>query len=326
MPTPEWAERLLAQDRDAVPPALNLVDDTRPEAIEATRKLLDEIESAGLDRALRVGITGAPGAGKSTLIDALVRELRAREKTVGIIAVDPSSQRTGGALLGDRMRVRSGASDPGVFLRSMAARQRLGGLADATRAGVEILSAVFDWVIVETVGVGQSETDVTHLVDTLAFVAQPAAGDVLQFIKAGILEWPDVFVVNKSDLGPVAERSRVELEASLGLGTAREDGWTPPVLLAAARDGVGVEPVLEAIENHRRHLEEDDGLKTRRRRGRTGFVLEALEQRYGRFGLEGIGGRAALAKRIEASPTPTASLVAEIAGEIEGALRDGASR
>ena len=326
MPTPEWAERLLARDRDAVAPALNLVDDTRPEAIEATRQLLDALESAALKRALRVGITGAPGAGKSTLIDALVRELRAQEQTVGIIAVDPSSQRTGGALLGDRMRVRSGASDPGVFLRSMAARDRLGGLADATRAGVEILSAVFDWVIVETVGVGQSETDVTHLVDTLAFVAQPAAGDILQFIKAGILEWPDVFVVNKADLGPVAERSRVELEASLGLGVAREDGWTPPVLLATARDGVGVEAVREAIESHRRHLEDGDGLAARRRRGRTGFVLETLEQRYGRFGLEGLGGRAALVERIETSTTPTASLVAEIAGDIEGALRDGKSR
>lgn len=322
MPEPEWTERLLARDRDAVSPALNLADDSRPEAVAATRELLDGLESAGSPRALRVGITGAPGVGKSTLIDALVRELRARDQTVGIIAVDPSSQRSGGALLGDRVRMRSVAADPGVFLRSMAARQRLGGLADATHAGVEILAAVFDWVVVETVGVGQSETEVAHLVHTLAFVAHPDAGDTLQFIKAGILEWPDVFVVNKSDKGPVAERSRAELEASLGLGNAREDGWTPPVLLASARDGTGVDSVREAIETHRRHLEDANRLAERLRRGRTGFVLEILEHRYGRFGLDGAGGREALAKRVQASDTPTASLVAELAGEIERHLQE----
>ena len=173
MPAPDLAEKLLARNRDAVSPALNLVDDARPQAIEAARALLDQLETADSQRALQIGITGAPGAGKSTLIDGMVRQLRARDQSVGIIAVDPSSRRTGGALLGDRVRMRSGTSDPGVFLHSMAARRRLGGLADATRAGVQILSAVFDWVIVETVGVGQSETDIAQQAHTLVFVAQP---------------------------------------------------------------------------------------------------------------------------------------------------------
>jgi hypothetical protein len=157
-----------------------------------------------------------------------VRRLRARGETVGIAAVDPSSRRSGGALLGDRARVRSGAHDPGVFLRSMAARERLGGLADATWASVTVLAAVFDHVFVETVGVGQSEAEVADLADTLLFVAQPGAGDVLQFMKAGVLEHPDVFAVNKADLGPVAERTASELATGLALAARDAAGWTPP--------------------------------------------------------------------------------------------------
>ena len=180
------AERLLAGERAAVSDALNCIDDQRPAAREQALALLAELEpQAGGTGALRVGVTGAPGAGKSTLLDACVRALRQAETTVGIIAVDPSSQRTGGALLGDRFRMRSSARDPGVFVRSMAARDRLGGLADATHAGVEVLAAAFEIVFVETVGVGQSEGDVAHQVDTTVFVAQPGAGDLLQFMKAG---------------------------------------------------------------------------------------------------------------------------------------------
>ena len=187
MPRPELADRLLARERAAVAEALNLIDDQRPARRTAAETLLEQLEGE-CGAALRVGLTGPPGAGKSTLIDALVRKLREREQTVGIIAVDPSSSRSGGALLGDRVRVSSRSSDPGVFVRSMAARDRLGGLAEATRAGVDILSASFDVVLVETVGVGQSESDVSSLVDTLVFVAQPSAGDTLQFMKAGLLD------------------------------------------------------------------------------------------------------------------------------------------
>ena len=323
MPPPDLAPALLGRDRSAVAPALNLVDDARPEAVAATQSLLDQLERSDKLRAIRVGITGAPGAGKSTAVDALVRELRAREQTVGIIAVDPSSQRSGGAILGDRMRVRSGSSDPGVFLRSMAARQRLGGLADATQAGVEILSAVFDWVLVETVGVGQSETDVSRLVHTLAFVAQPAAGDTLQFIKAGILELPDVFVVNKADLGPLAQRAASELEASLGLSHAREDGWQPPVLLASARDGDGIPELLQQLEAHRKHLEKSDRLETRVQRGRNALLLDRLQSRFGSFGIERAGGYEALAQRLETSGETRVSLLAELAREIVEGLQAG---
>ena len=234
MPADDLAARLLAGERAAVSDALNLVDDSRPDQQADARELLNQLDGRG-DRALRVGITGAPGSGKSTLIDALVREIRSQDQSVGIIAVDPSSRSTGGALLGDRMRMRSSATDTGVFMRSMAARDRLGGLADATRAGAEILSVVFDWVFIETVGVGQSESEVSHLVDTLVFVAHPSAGDTLQFMKAGILELPDLFIVNKADIGPRALRTANELQAGLGLGTAREDGWLAPVLLTSAR-------------------------------------------------------------------------------------------
>ena len=221
-------------ERSAVAEALNLVDDRRPARRAMALALLDAIDSintAALEgTGWCTGVTGPPGAGKSTLLNALVRETRRRSLQVGVVAVDPSSRRTGGALLGDRMRLDANARESGVFLRSMAARDRLGGLADATYASMEIMKAVFYRVFVETVGIGQSESEISQLVETLVFVVQPGAGDTLQFMKAGILEWPDVFVVNKADLGAPAERTRSELIAGLGLGERRDDAWTPPVL------------------------------------------------------------------------------------------------
>ncbi|MBW2274498.1 MAG: methylmalonyl Co-A mutase-associated GTPase MeaB [Deltaproteobacteria bacterium] len=316
------AERLLAGERSAVAPALNLVDDSREEQQRAALEMLDHLareERPG--GALRIGITGAPGAGKSTLLDALVRALRQREKSVGIIAVDPSSQRSGGALLGDRFRVRSGAGDDAVFLRSMAARNRLGGLADATFASVSVLAAVFDTIFVETVGIGQSESDVAQLVDSLVFVAQPGAGDTLQFMKAGILELPDVFAVNKADLGAAAERSANELRAGLGLGTAAGEAWQPPVLLLSARDGDGIDALLDALFAHRDHLEKQGDLAGRRRRALAAHVRESLDRRYGSFGLEQVGGRARLGERLGAVEGRSAtSLIAELGREIEQGL------
>jgi LAO/AO transport system kinase len=268
-------------------------------------------------------VTGAPGAGKSSLLDALVRTLRPRGETLGIVAVDPSSRRTGGALLGDRVRVRSSAGDPGVFFRSMAARERLGGVADATRAGVTVLAAAFDWVLVETVGVGQSETEVTTLVDTVVYVAQPGAGDLLQFMKAGILEVPDVFVVNKADQGAAARRTQGELEAGLGLAEGVGAGrWVPPVLLASARDGTGIAELAVALRAHREHLVATGELAERRARGREAFVVEALERRYGGYGLARVGGAAAVAVRVrEARDASGFALVLALGREIEDALR-----
>jgi LAO/AO transport system kinase len=289
--------------------------------------LLDALErEARFPGAARIGVTGAPGAGKSTLLDALVRELRPRGETLAIVAVDPSSRSSGGALLGDRIRVRSGAGDPGVFIRSMAARDRLGGLADATRAGVAILAAVFDRVLVETVGVGQSEADVVGLVDSVLYVAQPGAGDLLQFMKAGILELPDVFVVNKADLGPLARRTAAELESGLRLSEQPEAGWTPPVLLASARDGSGIRELLEALDAHARFLLEGGRLARRRRRGDEAFALASLASRYGSYGLERIGGAAAVAERIRADADRSAfAWLAELSAEIEESLHKGSA-
>lgn len=315
----ELADRLLARERKAVSEALNLVDDARPEARAEALDLLSTLERRGdAGGALRVGVTGAPGAGKSTLLDACVRVLREQGATVGIIAVDPSSQRTGGALLGDRFRMRASARDPGVFVRSMAARDRLGGLADATHASIEVLATVFDVVFVETVGVGQSEADVTRQVDTTVFVAQPGAGDMLQFMKAGVLELPHVFFVNKSDTGPAAERTASELRAGLGLGELRTADWTPPVLLGSARDGVGIGELLEAIRGHRALLEKTGRLAPTRRRARAAYIEQALLRRYGTWGADRIGGCEGIRARVEAAADESVyALLSRLGREIE---------
>jgi LAO/AO transport system kinase len=251
-----------------------------------------------------------------------VRRLRREGETIGIVAVDPSSRRSGGALLGDRARLRAGAHDPGVFVRSMAARERLGGLADATWASLTVLSAVFDRVFIETVGVGQSEAEIADVADTLLFVAQPGAGDVLQYMKAGVLEHPDVFAVNKADLGPLAERAANELESALAMSTRASSGWTPPVLLVSARDGQGIDALLAALDAHRRHLEESGALAERRAAGRLALVLDALERRYGSHGIERLGGRDALRARLRGRARGSGfAEILELGREIEDALR-----
>jgi LAO/AO transport system kinase len=320
------AARLLARDRNAVPEALNLADDQRPGRSQAAIELLDVLErESPFPGAARVGVTGAPGSGKSTLLDAFVRRLRPRGETVAIVAVDPSSRRTGGALLGDRIRMRSGSRDQGVFIRSMAARERLGGLADASRASLAILATCFDRVFVETVGVGQSEAEVAGLVDGLLYVANPGAGDLLQFLKAGVLELPDVFLVNKADTGPAAraaQRTAADLESSLGLGERADAGWSPPVLLASARDGTGIDAVLETLDAHRRHLIESGELRERRQRGHERCVLDGLARRYGSYGLEQLGGSTAVGARLrEIENTSAQAMIASLGREIEQLLR-----
>ncbi len=328
----ELLEGLAAGDRTAISEALNLVDDRRPEQREAALELLDELAvraaspgpstRQGSHSPYRVGITGAPGAGKSSLLNAMVEQLRESAGGIGIIAVDPSSQRSGGALLGDRMRLSGGARESGVFLRSMAARDRLGGLADATQAGAAVLSSVFEWVFIETVGIGQSECEVAQLVDTLIFVAQPGAGDTLQFMKAGILELPDLFVVNKSDTGPVAERTRSELEATLGLaGNVDDAAWQPPVLLASAQDRQGITGLIEGINAHRAHGRQSGQFEERRRIGRINFAVESLTRRYGEYGIERIGGAQAVSQRLRApSQRSIFAAVLALGHEIEEAI------
>ncbi|MEQ9061405.1 MAG: GTP-binding protein [Gammaproteobacteria bacterium] len=318
--------RIRAGERAAVATALNLLDARERGARERALPLLEALTTPGEaddDNGIRVGLTGAPGAGKSTLLDALIAALRARGSRVGVVAVDPSSQQSGGALLADRVRARRASGDEQGVFRSMAARGRLGGVAAATRAAVDVLAVAYDWVIVETVGVGQSEIEVADLVDTLVYVAQPEAGDILQAMKAGVLELPHVFVVNKADLGLPAERTAQELRRGLALGTAAADAWQPPVLLVAASEDRGIEALVDAIVAHRASSDAPTRA-ARRRAGSARFVATELATRYGSYGLAAIGGTAALDAALTAAPArhPLAQ-VARIGARIEQALRNG---
>src|SRR6478736_776212 len=238
---------VLAGDRRAVARAISLVEDGRPELERLSAGIY-----AATGRAVTVGITGAPGVGKSTLAGALVGALRADERRVAVLAVDPTSPYTGGALLGDRVRMQEHATDPDVFIRSMATRGHLGGMALAAPEGVRILDAAgYDPVLVETVGVGQAEVDVAAATDTAVVILAPGLGDAVQMAKAGILEAADVFVVNKADRDGAAEVQR-ELKQMLHLGAARP--WEPPVLATAAADDAGIGELWNDIERHRAWL------------------------------------------------------------------------
>ncbi len=223
-----------------------------------------------------VGITGAPGAGKSTLTAALCGELRASDRRVGVVAIDPSSPFTGGAILGDRVRMADHSEDPGIFIRSMATRGHLGGLAVATPGAIAVLDASgFDMVIVETVGVGQVEVEIVGLADTCVVVVNPGWGDAIQANKAGLMEIADIFVVNKADRVGAAD-TRADLESMLSLRPA--SGWTPPVITTSATDGAGLVDLATAIDGHRSHLSETaEGARreTRRLRHELAGVIAA---------------------------------------------------
>ena len=233
--------------RRAIGRAITMAESLGPEGRAVMRALHPR---AG--RAMRVGITGSPGAGKSTLSAALVRLLRGRGVTVAIVSVDPTSPFTHGAVLGDRIRLVDHFLDDGVFIRSMASRGHLGGLSEATGDAVTILdSAGYDVVIVETVGAGQNEVEVQALTDTVVLVLMPGSGDAIQAIKAGVMEIPDVIVINKCDR-PGADVLAGEVESALTL--VPPDGWVPPVILTQALDGQGVADAWDAVERHRADL------------------------------------------------------------------------
>jgi LAO/AO transport system kinase len=251
------AASLLQGDVRALAKAISLAEDRDPEATQIVTELQPHAGRAHL-----VGITGPPGSGKSSLVDLLLHVTRQQGKTVGVVAVDPSSPFTGGAVLGDRIRMQRHTLDKGVFIRSMGARGHLGGLAAATREVIHLLDAYGrDVIIVETVGVGQSELEIGTVCDTTILVLVPESGDAVQSIKAGIMEIADIFVINKADLGG-AEKTRRLIQDAMALGPA--PAWEPPILLTAAvKDQGGVE-LWQAIERHWEFLRQSGGLQDRR--------------------------------------------------------------
>ncbi|MGY0540136.1 methylmalonyl Co-A mutase-associated GTPase MeaB [Nocardioides sp. YJ-D4] len=238
-----------------------------------------------------VGLTGAPGVGKSTTTSALVRELRSEGRTVAVLAVDPSSPFSGGALLGDRIRMTDHATDPGVFIRSMASRGHLGGLAWSAPQAIRVLDAAgFDVVLVETVGVGQSEVEIARLADTTVVLLAPGMGDGIQAAKAGILEIGDLYVVNKADRDGATKVQR-DLRGMLRLTDRTEGAWTPPVLTAVAQSGKGLAEVVGALDEHREWLRSSGTLELRRtRRARAeveAIAVETLRARWSSVGSDG---------------------------------------
>lgn len=288
--TPGIAERVLGGERRAIARAISLVED-QGEGLEALVKGI----APATGRAHVIGITGSPGAGKSTLTSSLLSAIRSEGLTIAVLAVDPSSPFTGGALLGDRLRMQEHATDDGVFIRSMATRGALGGLAIGVPHAIRVLDAAgFDIVLLETVGVGQAEVDVAHTADTTIVVLAPGMGDSVQANKAGILEIADVFCINKADK-PEAKQTERDIRHMLHLGEARS--WDPPVELVSAQDGTNVDGLLKAARQHREWAETSGALATRRRERAiheiTEIALAKLRRTVGDLGDTGrLGGLA----------------------------------
>jgi LAO/AO transport system kinase len=281
--------RLRERDLSAAPAALNLLESATTADREQAAALLREVSPQALGGEAPghvIGITGPPGAGKSTLLSALLQAWRAQGRTVAMLAVDPSSRRSGGALLGDRARIEFDAADRGVLIRSTAAGERLGGLAWPTRAAAHALAAAFDVVVVETVGVGQAETEIVDVADTVAVVVQPGSGDALQFIKSGIMEIPDLLVVTKADLGQLAVSTQRDLSAALrSLGSRA----TPVLAVSSLPPTHGIEELVAALAEHRSGLD----LARRRLEARRAGALTDFVAEHGARGLRALGGRQA---------------------------------
>lgn len=253
------SRELLAGNRRALARAISLVEDGGPQATELVKSLFEHSGRAHL-----IGVTGSPGVGKSTLVDALITEIRKAGLKVAVLAVDPSSPFTGGAILGDRIRMQSHTLDKDVFIRSMANRGHAGGVAMATYDAVRMLEAFgYDIVIIETVGVGQSELAIAQTADTTILVLMPGSGDDIQAIKSGIMEIGDIFVVNKGDL-PGANKSASEITASLELSSTKTE-WRPPVIVAVSETGDGIDEVWKSVQNHRDYLKSSGQLQERRK-------------------------------------------------------------
>ncbi len=254
-----WIEQIRAGNPRALARAITAVENRDERAHELLKGLF---EHSG--RARILGVTGSPGAGKSTLVDALAREYRKQGKTIGIVAVDPTSPFSGGAILGDRIRMSSHHADPGIFIRSMATRGALGGLSRTTSDVATVLDASGrDLVMIETVGVGQDEIDIVRLADVTIVILVPGMGDDVQSIKAGIMEIADIFVINKADRDG-ADRVEREIRAMQSLAHPRSDNWTPPVVKTVASDGTGVPELAKAIDSYEKFLESTELGRQRR--------------------------------------------------------------
>ena len=278
----------------SVPSLKELYEGGKPALARALAAIETEANSAALAALLDeacaspnghiLGLTGTPGVGKSTLINALIARARTANKTIAVIAVDPSSKATGGALLGDRARMTTNPDDKGVFVRSMAARDRLGGISNETIAAAVLMRALYDRVIVETVGVGQSESDIAGIADTVLLCIQPGAGDSMQFMKAGVMELPDVVAVTKGDLGASARRARADVEGALGLSARGE--WQAPVVTISTTNGEGLDQLEEAIAKHTAFLCEGGRGAKKQKEQEAAWVAEAIKARFGSEGLE----------------------------------------
>ncbi|MDV7339198.1 methylmalonyl Co-A mutase-associated GTPase MeaB [Terasakiella sp. A23] len=252
------------------------------------RETLDLLNRAYQEpKAHVIGITGPPGVGKSTLTNALISHWRSLGRTVGVIAVDPSSRRTGGALLGDRTRFTTDPEDQGIYVRSMAARDRLGGLAGLTVSGMVLMRAVYDIVLIETVGVGQSETDIVGVADSVLFCVQPGSGDSLQFIKAGIVEIPHIVAVTKADMGAPARRAMSDMKGALNLaGRMGADPWDIPVLLLSSMHKQGIDELVETFDTHVAFLKDNSFLNPARHTQAKQWLEEAVREKFGRVGMQ----------------------------------------